>query len=207
MVDKNNNLYKNKYRLESIRLKNWDYSLNGHYFITICTKEKQHFFGNIENGKIILNEIGKIAEKFWLEIPEHFFDVKLDEFLIMPNHIHGILVIDKNKNNMNFSNVDTLHCVVESLQCNNSTIDIDDKFNPSENDFYSKISPKPKSISTIIRSYKSICTKTINRMQNEVFFSWQSKFYDHIIRDEKALDNIRKYIKNNPLNCDNDSYN
>ena len=151
MIDKNNNLYKNKYRLESIRLQNWDYSWNGHYFITICTKEKQHFFGNIENEKIILNEIGKIAEKFWLEIPNHFSDVKLDEFVIMPNHVHGILIIDKN--NLNCSNVET-------LQCNVSTINIDvklknDKCNVStKNGFYSKISTKPKSISTIIRSYK-----------------------------------------------------
>lgn len=177
MLDKNDNLYKNKYNLESTRLQNWDYSWSGYYFITICTKEKKHFFGTVEAGKIILNEMGKIAEKFWLEIPAHFSNVTLDKFVIMPNHMHGILIIDKNKDN-------------------NINIGINRFQNQGKN-----------SISSIIGSYKSICTKNINKTQNEVFFAWQTRFHDHIIRDKKALDNIRKYIENNPLNWENDSYN
>lgn len=85
-------LYKNKYRIESSRLKKWDYSAPGHYFITICTKDRKCLFGNVTRGKMILSEMGKIAEQYWREIPDHFNHVKLDEFVVMPNHIHGIII-------------------------------------------------------------------------------------------------------------------
>ena len=91
-----NNLFKNKYRIRSTRLQNWDYSSNGNYFITICTKNRHHYFGKIIDGKMQLSDIGIIAERYWNEIPNHFSCVILDEFIIMPNHIHGILVIEKN---------------------------------------------------------------------------------------------------------------
>ena len=82
-------LYKNKYRIESARLKNWDYSTEGCYFITICAQGRNHYFGTISNGIMALSEIGKIAEQFWGEIPDHFPFVHLDEWVIMPNHVHG----------------------------------------------------------------------------------------------------------------------
>lgn len=91
-------LFKNKYRVESLRLKNWDYSSNGKYFITINTQNSKNYFGKIINKKVILNNIGKIAEKYWKEIPNKFQNAIIDEFIIMPNHIHGIIIIN-NKNN------------------------------------------------------------------------------------------------------------
>ena len=100
----------------------------------------------------------------------------------MPNHVHGIIAIENGKNDCLDVGVP-----VETLQCNVST------------KFYSNISPKKYELSTIIRSYKSICTKQINQMQNEIFFAWQSRFYDRIIRNEKELNNIRQYIVNNPI--------
>jgi REP element-mobilizing transposase RayT len=75
------------------RLKGFDYSSNGYYYITICTQERKHYFGEIVNDEINLSEIGKIAKKYWFEIPNHFPFVKLNEFIVMPNHIHGIVVI------------------------------------------------------------------------------------------------------------------
>jgi REP element-mobilizing transposase RayT len=87
-------LYKNKYRVESARLKNWDYSSDGRYFITICTVDHVRFFGTIANGIMLLSEMGKIADQFWREIPNHFPMVRLDAFVIMPNHVHGIIIID-----------------------------------------------------------------------------------------------------------------
>ena len=184
-VRSENNLYKNRYRVESARLKNWDYSANGYYYITICTKDRIHYFGNIINDEMILSKIGNMAYKYWQEIPNHFPFVRLDEFIIMPNHVHGIVVI---KN-------DT--CNVETLQCNVST---------DTDNFHSKISPKSKSLSTIIRSYKSICTKTINKSKNEIFFAWQPRFYDHIIKNEKELENMRNYIFYNPQKWAEDDY-
>ncbi len=79
---------------KNIRLKDWDYSSEGIYFLTICCRERKSFFGNIENNKMHLSEIGSIASRFWMEIPSHFPHVKLDEFVIMPNHLHGIIILD-----------------------------------------------------------------------------------------------------------------
>jgi REP element-mobilizing transposase RayT len=79
---------------KNIRLSYWDYSSSGEYFITICCKERNSFFGEIKENEMILSEIGLISSKYWLEIPEHFPHVKLDEFVVMPNHIHGILILD-----------------------------------------------------------------------------------------------------------------
>ena len=94
-------LYKNRYRIESTRLKNWDYSSNGYYFITICTKYRKHLFGKIRNGEMQLSDIGKIAYQYWQEIPNHFLLVRLDSFVIMPNHMHGIITIGTNRNTKN----------------------------------------------------------------------------------------------------------
>lgn len=90
-------LYKNKYRVESTRLKGYDYSSPGAYFITIVTKNRKCYFGDVENGKMILNEFGKIVNNYWKQIPKHFSYVILDEYIVMPNHIHGILILDEFK--------------------------------------------------------------------------------------------------------------
>jgi len=84
---------KNKPDRKRMRLKDFDYSADGAYFVTICTKDKEHFFGEIKNDKIILNAIGNTAEKCWQEIPDHFPDSEIDEYVIMPNHAHGIIWI------------------------------------------------------------------------------------------------------------------
>ena len=87
-------LYKNTYRIESARLKEWDYSSPWWYYITINTKDHREWFGKIMKEKMILNEIGKTAEGFWKKIPNHFQNVELDYFIIMPNHLHGIIIIN-----------------------------------------------------------------------------------------------------------------
>jgi putative transposase len=86
--------FKNKYRIPSARLACWNYGSPGLYFITICTKNRKHFFGEIKNDEMFLNEIGVIADKCWAEIPDHFQNTTLGQFVIMPNHVHGIIIID-----------------------------------------------------------------------------------------------------------------
>ena len=90
----NNDLYKNKYRIQTTRLSSWDYSNSGYYFVTIWTKNKKCILGKIIEEKVTLSKIGKVVKACWLQIPIHFNNVKLDEFIIMPNHIHGIIIIN-----------------------------------------------------------------------------------------------------------------
>ena len=161
--------YKQIYNPKSNRLQNYDYSSNWWYFITMCTKNRENYFGEIINWEMVLNEYWKIAKKYYLEIPKHFSFVILDEFIIMPNHIHWIIIIEKNG-------------------ANNNEL----KQNRFQNQW-------KWTISSIIGSFKSICTKTINKSQNKVFFAWQPNYYDRIIRNEDELQRIRKYILENPL--------
>lgn len=183
-------LYNNKYRIESSRLKKWDYRSEGIYFITICTKYMEQVFGHVDNGKMELSEMGTIVDKYWCDIPNHFPSFDLDEYIVMPNHIHGIIIIPPK---------DTLHRDFHP-ETNKTMFEIPPKI--ILNQFMSKISPKKESISVIIRSYKSICTNAINKECNSGKFKWQSRFYDYVIRTENDLIRIRKYIKNNPVKWD-----
>ncbi|PWA06570.1 transposase [Flavobacterium psychrotolerans] len=188
------NKFQNKYRIPSSRLKNWDYGNNGAYFITICTRNRDHFFGEIvsvaKENKMELNEIGRLAYQFWAEIPKHFPSVELGNYVVMPNHVHGILIIDKK------NVVDDL--VAETLQCNVSA------HNGTTNEQMSKISPKSGTISTIIRSYKSAVTKNGHFIHAD--FEWQSRFHDHIIRNSESFERIQNYIETNPKNWKEDKF-
>ena len=186
--------FNNKYRIPSARLQSWDYGANGTYFITICTKDRQHLFGDVSDGTMQLNELGQLAEKYWVEIPQHFPFIELGNFVVMPNHTHGILIIDKMDTVLP---VDTPN--VETLQCNVSTIP-----NANKNEQMAKISPKSGTISTIIRSYKSVVSKNARLIHAD--FNWQSRFHDHIIRDAQSFETIQDYIANNPMNWEKDKF-
>ncbi|MDD3887714.1 MAG: hypothetical protein PHN19_02965 [Patescibacteria group bacterium] len=162
-----------KRRRKLIRLKGFDYSSDNCYFITICTRNKECLFGNIVNQKMVLNDAGIIAKKYWLDIPFHYPDVILDKYVVMPNHVHGILVIDKK--------------IIGPVGVQNSE--------PLHR--YQKIIPR--SIGAIVRGYKLGVTKWF-RQNTDCHVVWQRLYYDHIIRNERSLNIIRNYIKNNPKN-------
>ena len=186
--------YKKKYRNKSIRLAGYDYRSEGLYFITICTKDRICYFGEIDSqGKIHLSKEGEIAYNNWKAIPNHFNYIFLGEFVVMPNHIHGILGINHQ------NHVETLHCNVNQAEENM----LDELCQSLQ---MSNLSPKQGSISTIIRSYKSASTKTIREQTNQEF-AWQPRFYDHIIRNQESLINIEGYIINNPLKWAEDEEN
>lgn len=203
--------FKNKFKIESARAQWWDYGWNGAYFLTICTKNRKHFFGKIENQKMILSHTGVIADIFWYEIPYHHNNVELDEFVVMPNHIHGIIIIDKpiipplvetghalsnNKTgNPVIDKTETGHAL--SLQSNESNIPI----LPGQNRFQNIGS---NTISSIAGSYKSAVTKHANRLGFEN--GWQTRFYDHIIRNYDDYLRISNYIRNNPINWKEDKF-
>jgi len=186
-----NNKFQNKYRISSSRLKNWDYGKNGAYFITICAGNREHFFGEIvsinDENEMQFNEIGILANGFWSEIPKHFPFVELGNYQVMPNHVHGILIIDKKY---------IVDDIVETLHCNVST--------DNKNKQMAKISPKPGTISTIIRSYKSVVTKNAHYIHAD--FEWQERFHDHIIRDSESFERIQNYIENNVANWKDDKF-
>lgn len=171
---------RDKDRKHSYRLSTWDYAWNASYFITICTKNREHFFGEIINEKMELSPIGTLAKKFWDEITEHFSFLFLDEFIVMPNHVHGIIVIDKPANDAPFTEI------LNSMRS--------DRFqHPGEN-----------SISSIIGSYKSAVSKNAHFINKD--FAWQSRFHDHIIRDEDSFKRIKNYIRYNVKNWKEDKF-
>jgi putative transposase len=188
-------LFQGKYRIESIRLKGWDYASDGHYFVTICTKDREEFFGQVANEKMILNKIGKITANEWRKTEIIRPNIKLDEWVIMPNHIHGIVVID-NGGDADRPAVTPRNNIVsvETPRRGVSTTDNQSRgvhHNPHHNPEW-----KPNSLSSTIGQFKSICTKRIREIRPD--FAWQSRFYDHIIRNDHALNNIRQYIRENP---------
>ena len=201
-----NLLYKNKYRIPSARLQHWDYGWNAAYFVTICTHNRQCFFGEISNGKMELSEMGKTATIYWMEIPDHFPFVNLGAFVVMPNHIHGIVVIDKPQTvnapipdpvetpNLGVSTNGVANGVTNNVA--NGVTNMNDK----NNDPW-----KPGTLGVIINQYKRKCTIESRKIDPE--FAWQSRFHDHIIRDEKSYQNISQYIINNPANWDDDKFN
>ena len=211
-----NEKYQNRYRIESARLKGYDYGNAGLHFITICTANREHYFGEIIEGKMQLSNIGILADVFWHEIKNHSKNIELHQFLVMPNHIHGILEIVENIDDGNGDGVGNDVDVCRDVACNVSTntTDMMDTTDNTEttigtdksiNKQMSKISPKSGTIGRVIGSYKGAVSKHAHRLGLQ--FDWQSLFHDHIIRNKKSLEKIQSYIINNPKNWGNDKFN
>jgi REP element-mobilizing transposase RayT len=197
-------LFKNRYRTESNRLKNWDYSSEAIYFITFVSRNRECVFGVIENGKMVLSEKGKIIEKELLKsiaIRERWF---FHNWVIMPNHIHLLIEIKLDPSNdavgthiVETHNVET-HCSASLRER-----EFESETQPP------KLSRKPNSISSFVATFKSVTTKQINElMENKDAESvWQSNYHDHVVRNYNSFDAIYDYIKNNPKNWNSDSIN
>jgi len=197
MTDK----FQNKYRIPSTRLQNWDYAQHAAYFVTICTQGREYYFGEVVNGKMNLSGIGIIADILWHEIKNHAPNIELGEFVVMPNHVHGILILNGNDNNGNNgnddngNNVETTHALsLQSQQSQQQTIGQKRFQNQGKN-----------TLSSIIGSYKSAVSKHAHRLG--FGFAWQSRFYDHIIRNQQSHQTISEYIINNPLKWNDDKFN
>lgn len=180
-------LFKNKYRINSIRLPEYNYSNPGHYCITICTKNRIEYFGKIRDGKMYLNKYGIIARQNWLDIVNYFDNIALDEFIIMPNHIHGIIEIQYDDNDNNINNVETIH--ESSLQGNHRLL-----------------CRRKMLIPIVIGKFKMITSKQIHNAGYRNF-AWQTGYYDHVIRNGESLNNVREYIRLNPLRWESDRKN
>jgi REP element-mobilizing transposase RayT len=162
------------HKRKSIRLKDYDYSQAGYYFVTICTQNREKIFGEVVNGRMKFSEAGMIADKCLNEIQIHFPNSKLDYYCIMPNHLHLIIIINEDVGN-------THAC---SLQ----------------------FSRDKQLLPVILGSVKSAISKFIHHHYNNTNKVWQKSYYEHIIRNDLELYEIRKYIEINPLNWENDEY-
>ena len=156
----------------SIRLKDYDYTQAGAYFVTVCTGDHELFFEN--------DTIRDFARKCWLEIPNHFPNIQLDEWVVMPNHVHGIMVIDPGR----------------GVQLNAPT-QTNAHTKPKPETRFSVISPKQNTLAVVIRTYKAAVT-TLCRRNGFEHFAWQRNYYERIIRDEDEMNHVRRYIANNP---------
>ncbi len=185
-------------RRHSIRLKNYDYSQSGLYYITICTQGRIELFGKIVENKIILNDAGKMIEKIWLKIPKIFPNARLHEYIIMPNHFHAIVEIIE------------LSVGAESISARNINIKtkrLDMESIPPKGKIIEKVS-LPK----IVQTFKRYTTVEYIKMVKQNLLPpfkkriWQRNYYEHIIRDEKDYLKIAEYIISNPLKWEEDKY-
>lgn len=213
----------------STRLKDYDYSQCGMYFITICTASKHCLFCTNSENSANLSHIGKIARDCWLKVPSHFRNAKLDEFVVMPNHIHGIIVLTDNEEkraeniqplqNKSIQENPTQNNSIETSLTQNDSKSKQSEINinvgvqyiepNSPQNRFQHIEPTstqnrfqhitPRSIGSIVRSYKAAVTRQC-RKDEICEIVWQRNFYERVIRSEKELNCLREYIVNNPLN-------
>ena len=158
-----------KPRRRKLRLPKYDYTQAGAYYVTICSYKKRCIFGEVVARQMILNRYGKIVQTAWMEIDHHFPTVKTDQFVVMPNHIHGIFVLTPDSLAGGF---------------------------------------RRPSLGMIVGSFKSVTAKNINELRGtEGADVWQRNYYEHIIRNEQSMEEIREYIANNPRNWERDPEN
>nr|WP_299422491.1 transposase [uncultured Emticicia sp.] len=262
-----NDKFQNKYRIDSARLQNWDYRNNAAYFVTICTANREHYFGYITNGKMNLSLLGSTVNQEWLKSIELRPDMNLSlgEYVVMPNHFHAIIFIDINKYNSpshlqglspnnqiqiknSISDLDHTNNIVDIndiKDCNdnngvignndndanqtniiNHDIDMDNinvhaagcrdamhgvstnpnpNPNPNNNTLTGNtFGPQSKNLGSIIRGFKSSVTTFARK--NDIPFQWQTRYHDHIIRNETEFSRISNYILNNPSKWQDDKF-
>jgi len=161
---------------KSVRLHHDDYSTTGAYLVTVCTHKRECIFGRIKNEQVVFNEIGKLVRECWQEIPEHFRDLKLDACVVMPNHLHGIIIIQKAAGE------------------------------PSRGPARGPSGSRKKALGAVVGFFKSSVTKRIRKsglVRDKSI--WQRGYYEHAVNNRADLENIRNYIVNNPVHWSNDS--
>lgn len=178
------------YYRRSVRLKGYDYSSPGAYFVTLVTFRREALFGEILDGEMYLNPLGKLVKKCWQAISIHFLLARLDEFVMMPNHLHGIIFLSKGE-----ASADDTFVFPTTPQ-------------PADASPLQPIGTKHGSLGAIIQNFKSISTRFANSLYfNPGSILWQRNYFEHIIRNERELNDIRKYIQANPVLWENDKEN
>jgi REP element-mobilizing transposase RayT len=184
-----------KFRRRSTRLKDYDYAQEGAYFVTICAQGRAHIFGEVVNGEMLVSPIGEVVQTCWDAIPVHFPHVELDAFVVMPNHLHGILVIAE------YPTRDVGAQYIAPLQTAPQSM-----LHPQTTAAKGGVTPNNVargSLGSIIRSFKAAVTRLVaSQVETSI---WQRNYHDHIIRNIAQLDHIRAYIAANPARWHLDS--
>jgi REP element-mobilizing transposase RayT len=228
--------FQNKYRIPSARASWWDYGRNAAYFVTICTQGRVCYFGDIvvetrlivslqqsTSSQFIASPLGKIAQSCWNEIPQHFPYVQLDSFVVMPNHVHGIIIINKSNNANDLTDNATENVTVagNANMADNANMvtgtDVETRLIASLQSSGQQSSEQQKTIggfagnknpmlnnnlSRVIRWYKGRITFESHKIHAD--FAWQPRYYEHIIRNDQSYQKISDYIINNPVKWDDD---
>jgi REP element-mobilizing transposase RayT len=206
----NMNYNPERHHRRSIRLKGYEYTLEGAYYFTICCHQRRCLLGEIKDGVMHLNLVGATVKAVGDSLPRHFPLIALDAFVVMPNHVHGIILITDSAGNCNPN--PNLNCRGEAF------VPITEDSQPRS--FYTNASPFPGcndsslprgtqsgSIGAILQNFKSVATRRVNRITRNSGTLWQRNYHEEIIRNEKAYENIRRYIMENPLSWDEDEEN
>lgn len=179
---------------KTIRLQGFDYAQSGAYFITVCAFDRAHIFGTIREEEMILKPVGRAVLECWQNIPSHFSFVRLDEFVVMPNHVHGIVWIDDGNVPSGRGNASGRGKACLAPTSNR---------NPNIMQFGQ---PPPRSIPSIIGSFKSAVTKSVHSGKLLFGSVWQRNYFERVIRSESELHAVRKYIRDNPINWNMDEH-
>ena len=180
--------FQHKYRIESARASWHDYD-GGSYFITICTKDREHYFGEIVDGGMVLSDIGKYADEQFNNVTSHYPYAEIPLWTIMPNHLHAIVIISAGR--------DGVHTV--------STTETPSRWlSDTVNETMQEISHRKGPLSVVIEGLTRAVTHYANK--NTLDFAWQPRFHDHIIRDNSEMNRIADYIENNVANWVDDEF-
>jgi len=178
--------FKPKFDRHSIRLTDYDYANPGGYFITICVQDRRCVLGDVNDSKAVPSPIGKIVEEAWQSIPSHFYGINLDLNVIMPNHFHGIIIIEDTRLDGRGEVPSPINTVIKG-----------------------GVTPplRKPTLGQIVGYFKYLSSKKINESMNlPPNRFWQRNYYEHIIRNEQDLHNARKYILENPLKWEEDEF-
>lgn len=188
-----------KHHRRSIRLRGYDYTQAGAYFVTIVTHGREPFFGDVANGGMQLSAYGRVAATMWQRIPRHFPHVQLDEWIVMPNHVHGIIVIVGGGDAFSVGRSDDV------ATAHGEPIIV---FKVPDEECVAPTGPPPGSLGAIVGNFKSVTSRRVNRMRKTPGTPlWQRNYHEHIIRNERELNGIRQYIHDNPARWLDDAEN
>jgi len=174
-------LFRETYRIASVRKPYWDYSSPGWYFVTICTKNQKCLFGKVVDDAVDLSVIGRHTTACWCEIPVHHCNVEIDEFIVMPNHVHGIVVLTGPERLPVLRRRGQIKQIAE----------------------LTSVHPQPGSLGAVVGSFKAAVSYWCRTHNFE--FGWQARFHDRIIRDKNSLKAVRDYIRKNAANWRKDT--